>query len=304
MKMAGPGHYAACLAIAAAALVAGALLGRRLAGDRRRSAWVLGPCVLLLVLYALCRWLPAWEVRIFPWAVYAFWQKQWVFAPGIFVVACGGAMLPIRWNRWVVWAAAAGILGWSALVGRWMLRDLCPGSRALPVRGMVVEQSTGYTCAPAACATLLAAWGIEKSEHEMAQLCLCVPDRGTSAFDTYRGLRLAAEGSGLQARLVELDRRGLDRLVCPFTIGSDGHALVIFAVRGHHLLVGNPFVDQPMWRSAPLVLKGWDGIATLLCREGPFDGQNAPHLEAWLKTAGAAPGEAVRRKPKEGGAGE
>ena len=50
-------------------------------------------------------------------------------------------------------------------------------------------QSTAYTCAPAACATLLAAWGIEKSEHEMAQLCLCVPNRGTNGFDTYRGLR-------------------------------------------------------------------------------------------------------------------
>jgi hypothetical protein len=292
--MAGPGHFAACVLIAAGALLAGALVGRRLAADRRRCVWVLGPCVLALVLYALCRWLPAWEVRIFPWAFYAFWQKQWVYAPGIFVLACGGAMLPIRWNRFVVWAAAAALLAFSAWTGRWMLRDLCPGSTDRPVRGLVVEQSTGYTCAPAACATLLSAWGIDKSEHEMAQLCLCVPNRGTSAFDTYRGLLLASEGSGLKTRLVAVDRDELGRLVCPFTIGSGGHALVIFAVDGNRLLVGNPFFDKPKWHSAAPILEEWDGTAALLCRQTPFDGANAPHIQAWFDSAGSS----IRRSPK------
>jgi hypothetical protein len=286
--MAGPGHFAACALVSAAALVAGALVGRRAAADPRRSAWVLGPCVLLLVFYALLRWLPQWEVRLFPWGFYAFYERQWAFPPGIFVLACGGAMLPVRWNRWFVWAAAAGLLGWSACAGRWMLQPLCPGSRDLPVRGMMVEQSTGYTCAPAACETLLAAWGIDKSEHEMAQLCLCVPDRGTTAFDTYRGIRLAAEGSGLKARFVAPDRGELAHLVCPFTIGRGGHALVIFAVRGGQFLVGDPLQERPQWRSAVSVLADWDGCAALLCREGPYDGANAPHLQAWLDNAKSA----------------
>jgi len=293
--MAGPGHFAACVLIAAGALLAGALVGRRLAADRRRCVWVLGPCVLALVLYALCRWLPAWEVRIFPWAFYAFWQKQWVYAPGIFVLACGGAMLPIRWNRFVVWAAAAALLAFSAWTGRWMLRDLCPGSTDRPVRGLVVEQSTGYTCAPAACATLLACWGIAKSEHEMAQLCLCVPEKGTAQFDTYRGLALAAGTSGLKPRIVYAGPKRLGQLVRPFIIGTGAHAIVVFEVRGDELLVGDPFVRRPVWRQADVTVgkEVWDGVAVLLCREGPFDGRNAPHIDAWL---GAAPESAPRRR--------
>jgi len=283
--MVGPGHFAAVALISAAALVAGVLVGRRLAVDRRRAAWFLGPCVLALVVYAVLRRLPQWEVRVFPWAVYAFWERQWAFPPGIFVLACGGSMLPVRWNRWVVWTAAAGLFGWSAWAGQWMLRPICPGSPDLPVRGKVLEQSTGYTCAPAASATLLAAWGIEKSEHEMAQLCLCVPERGTSPFDVYRGLTLAARASGLRARMVALPRERLGRLVRPFIIGTGAHAIVIFEVRGDDLLVGDPFVARPVWRPAGLILDSWDGVAVLLCRAGPFDGPSAPHLGAWLTNA-------------------
>jgi ABC-type bacteriocin/lantibiotic exporter with double-glycine peptidase domain len=204
---------------------------------------------------------------------------------GIFILGCGGALLPVRWNRWTVWAAAAGLLAWSLYVGSWMLRWPCPGRTELPVRGMVVEQSTGYTCAPAASATLLAAWGIEKSEHEMAQLCLCVPERGTSPFDVYRGLTLAARASGLRARMVALRRERLGRLVRPFIIGTGAHAIVIFEVREDALLVGDPFVARPVWRPAELILDSWDGVAVLLCRGHPFDGRSAPHLSAWLANA-------------------
>ncbi len=283
--MAGPGHYVAFALVAAAALAAGALLGRRLAGNRRASAWALGAGVLALVLYVVCRWQPAWEVRIFPWTFYAFWQRQWVYAPGIFVVACGGAMLPVRWNRLTVWAAAAAILAFSMWEGRWLIGPLCPGKTDLPVRGAMVTQSTDYTCAPAACATVLAAWGIEKSEHEMAQLCLCAPEKGTSQFDVYRGLGLAAEGSGLKARLVAVDRKELARLVRPFTIGSRSHAIVVFAVREGWLLIGDPLNGRIDWCEAGPILDHWDGTAELLCREDPFDGGDAPRLGEWRPAA-------------------
>ena len=281
--MAGPGHFAAFVAVALAALAAGILVGLRV--PKRKAAWVLGPFVLAAVLYAGCRAWPEWEATIFPWPFYAFWQRQWVYPLGIFILGCGGALLPVRWNRSVVWAVAVGLLGWSLWAGSWMLRAPCPGRTDLPVRGMVVEQSTGYTCAPAASATLLAAWGIAKSENEMAQLCLCVPEKGTAQFDTYRALALAARTSGLRARMVALRRERLGRLVRPFIIGTGAHAIVIFEVRGDALLVGDPFVARPVWRPAELILDSWDGVAVLLCRGHPFDGLSAPHLGAWLTNA-------------------
>ena len=283
--MAGPGHYAAFGLVALAALAGGILVGLKV--PKKKAAWALGPFVLAAVLYASCRAWPEWEAAVFPWPFYAFWQRQWVYPLGLFILGCGGAMLPVRWNRLLIWGAGVGLLGWSLWAGSWMLRAPCPGRTELPVRGAVVEQSTGYTCAPAACATLLAAWGIAKSEHEMAQLCLCVPEKGTAQFDTYRGLALAARGSGLKPRIVHAGPKRLDRLVRPFIIGTGAHAVVIFEVREDELLVGDPFVKRPVWRQADVTVgkEVWDGVAVLLCRENPFDGQDAPHLRTWLKAA-------------------
>lgn len=278
--MVGPGHYALIALVSLAALAGGILAGLKV--PRRAAHWVLGPFVLAAAFYAVCRWQPAWEAAVFPWPGYAFFERMWIYPLGLFILGCGGGMLPVRWNRFAVWGGAAALLAWSLYAGSWMLRSPCPGSDRLPVRGEVYLQSTGYTCAPAASATLLAAWGIEKSENEMAQLCLCVPDKGTSQFDIYRGLALAARGSGLHARLIGVRRDDLPRLTRPFLIGVDEHAVVVLAVRGDRLLVANPFHPRPHWRETAKYLEGWDGTVTLLCRESPFEGQNAPHLGAWL----------------------
>jgi hypothetical protein len=175
--MVGPGHYAFISLVSLAAMAGGILAGLRV--PRRRAPWVLGPFVLAAAFYAVCRWQPAWEAALFPWPAYAFFERQWIYPLGLFILGCGGGMLPIRWNRLVVWGGAAALLAWSLFAGSWMLRSPCPGSDRLPARGEVYLQSTAYTCAPAACATLLAAWGIDRSENEMAQLCLCVPSKGT-----------------------------------------------------------------------------------------------------------------------------
>lgn len=285
--MAAPWQYALFAAVSLAALLGGMALGTRI--PKRRAVWVLLPCILAATLYAICRARPDWEATLFPWPLYAFWQRQWIFPPGILIIACCGSMLPVRWNRVFIWAVASGVFGWSMWTGLWMLRPLCPGSTRPPVSGMMVQQSTGYTCAPAACATLLAAWGIEKTEHEMAQLCLCAENRGTSPFDLYRGLALAAEGTGLKARMVKVSNAETARLVCPFAVGANGHAVVIFEVRGDRLLIGDPMRQRASWESFDRIDGGWDNVAVLLCREPPFDGANAPQISAWINLAEGNP---------------
>jgi len=281
--MAGPGHYLAAALVTLAFLAAGVLAGRKT--PARAAPWFLDPCVLLAVFRAVLMLRPDWETRIFPWPAYAFYQRQWVYPMGVFILAYGGARLPVRWNRAVVWSLAGALAAWSLAAGSWMLRAPCPGRKAVPPRGEMTVQSTGFTCAPAACATLLAAWGIERSEHQMAQLCLCVRGKGTSIFDKYRGLVLAAEGSGMKVRVVSVHRDDLGRVVKPFVIGAYGHALVIFEVRGDKLLVGDPFDGRPGERPARRVLEDDYVFAFLLCREHPFDGGDAPHIGEWIKRA-------------------
>ncbi len=281
--MAGPGHYVAFVLLAVASLLLGILGGHRV--PKRRAPLLLAPFVLLSVLYAVCRCLPDWEAAIFPWPFYAFWQLQWVYLLGLFTLGCGGAALPVRWNRRVVYALALAIFAWSLRDARWMLQWPRRGSSDPAGAGRVVQQSTGYTCAPSSCAMLLSTWGIPTSEQEMSRLCLCVPEKGTTDFDVYRGLVLASEGRGLHAKVVRAGRENLTRLVRPFILLVDAHAFVVVDVRGAELLVADPLCSRPVTRSIDWALRTWNGIAVLLCREGPYDGSDAPALGAWLAAA-------------------
>ncbi len=75
-------------------------------------------------------------------------------------------------------------------------------------RGMCL-QSTGYTCAPASCATLLSRFGVKTSEKEMSKLCL-TQVRGTEYIDIVRGLNLKLDPDKYEVRLT---RESWDSLV-------------------------------------------------------------------------------------------
>jgi hypothetical protein len=286
--MAGSVHYVVCALVTAAFLAGGWFAAKKT--PVKVAPWLLGPCVLGALFRAVLMLRPDWETAIFPWPFYAFYQQQWVYPMGVFILAYAAAWLPVLWNRVVVVSFAGLLLCWSLVAGLWMLREPCPGEKTIPPRGQMTVQSTQYTCAPAVCATLLRCWGIEKSEHEMAQLCLCRPGRGTTLFDKYRGLTLAAEGSGLRARVISVPVKDLGRLVRPFAIGAHGHALLVFEVRGDRLLIGDPFNERPAEKKLRNYLNRGqqDFYVFLLCRSHPFDGFNAPHLGEWIAAEGTS----------------
>jgi hypothetical protein len=56
-------------------------------------------------------------------------------------------------------------------------------------------------------------------------------------------------------------------------------------VRGDKLVVADPLAEHPVERPTARTLEKGSTTVFLLCREHPFDGQNAPHLGEWLKHA-------------------
>jgi hypothetical protein len=62
--------------------------------------------------------------------------------------------------------------------------------------GPVCRQTSQATCGPAAAATLLAWYGVQSSEAEMAKLSMTTVD-GTSTRGVYRGLKLKTRGTNL-----------------------------------------------------------------------------------------------------------
>jgi hypothetical protein len=280
--MAGGIHYFAAALATLVFLAGGVLTGLRI--PKRAAVPLLGVWVAAAAARAVLMLRPDWETRAFPWPAYAFYQRHWVFPMGCFILGYAGGRLPVRWNRAMIWSLGGLLFGWSLASGAWMLREPCPGERGVPPRGAMTVQSTEYNCAPAVCATLLRCWGIDESEHRMAQLCLCTPGKGTNLFDKYRGLKLAAEGSGLRARVASVRLADLGRLVRPFAIGAHGHAMLVFEVRAGGLLVGDPFEERPFERKLEnLFDEDQDDVYVfLLCREHPFDGRDAPHLAEWV----------------------
>jgi hypothetical protein len=73
---------------------------------------------------------------------------------------------------------------------------------------VVCLQTRTSTCAPAAAATLLNAYGIPATEQEMAYLCLST-EYGTTLHGLYRGLKIKTAGTEWD---VEVFRSDVDRL--------------------------------------------------------------------------------------------
>jgi len=124
-----------------------------------------------------------------------------------------------------------------------------PSLAADPLTRRVCKQSTGWSCAAAAAATVVHALGMETSEREMAELCLTYPYRGTSTPRIARGLALKARAAGrpLEARVEDhLSVDDLARFPVPCVIAIKyaflrDHAVALLEVREDGtFVVGDP----------------------------------------------------------------
>lgn len=234
----------------------------------RRRRWVVytGAITVLVLLIAksVLTWKPVWEANLFPVAWYVYLQDYWIAAIGLLFFGFAAPQLPVVWNRWVLGAVAVLVFLGGVERTRWIAKPEVHGEEMSADALHHRTQTTGFTCAPCACVCALSYVGIEATERGMAKLCL-TREEGTTAFNTYRGLLLALDGSPWRVRFVEAPPE--DLLVRGRIAVIDWpqlrHAITVVGT-GDGVTVHDPLKDEPMpWTIETLRLR-YGGTALLI----------------------------------------
>ncbi len=205
----------------------------------------------MLVLKAALNRFPVLEVRLFPWPWYVYLQGYWLWPVTLLFFGLAARQLPVRWNRAVVAGVAAIMFAVSLWAARWMVSPPDDSSTQRADASGHCRQTTGYTCTPASCVAVLAWWGIESTEGEMARLCLTT-SWGTTAINAYRGLTLktrevvAAGGPSLEVRMIGWDADELRALGVPAVVtGAPRHSVAV-CFEGGSFIIDNPLDFAPV----------------------------------------------------------
>jgi hypothetical protein len=160
--------------------------------SRPAATVLVGVMLGLILLKAAVNHIPAAEPRLFPWDWYPFVEFWWYLFPAMFIFGVG--IILVRrsvWKRDVLLAGGGFLLLYCGVAA-------VAAEQPKNLLGVVNEdgiclQTTGYSCAPAAAATLLHKYGVAATEDEMAALCATrgggIRTAGTSDAGTLRGLR-------------------------------------------------------------------------------------------------------------------
>jgi len=268
--------------VVALALVAGILAGRTLARrgvtaanaltGRQAQAYAvfLGVAALGAILYWGPRlaWMPTW------FALYSE-AMVWDGARALAAVALG-LLLGLEWGGRRDRARRRQLLGGSAVL---ILATAFLLYRSLPVTGIlrppavldgIVIQTTPYTCAPAAIATLARFTGLDSGMTERDAVRLAGTTReGSSARAELRALRALGLSPGFRRHLTADSLRFLGPAILhvnePVFSTTIRHAVALLAVdtAARTITVGNPLSGWQVKRFAEL--SGyWDGEAVAL----------------------------------------
>lgn len=221
--------------------------------------------LLLLVAKSVLAWLPVEEAALLPWTWYAWLQGYWASAFGAAFLGIAIPQLPRVWNRYLIAALALVVLGLGAVETGWMLRQRPLGEEIAPGPDHHLAQTTGFTCAPCAAAIALSYVGVPATERGMARLCLTREEGGTTAFNTWRGLRLALAGTSWQPRLVRVTPEDLcaPGRVAVIDFPAIAHAITVIG-RGEDVLLHDPLTYEPRSLSRADLGSRYGGTAILL----------------------------------------
>jgi hypothetical protein len=227
-----------------------------------------GAVLLLVVAKSALAWLPVEEAALLPWTWYAWLQGYWIYALGAAFLGLAIPQLPQAWNRAAIAVLALGVLGWGAQETSWMLRQRPLGEEVGPGEDRHITQTTGYTCAPCAAAIALGYVGVPATERGMARLCLTREEGGTTAFNTWRGLRLALDGTPWRPRLQRVTPEELCRpgQVAVIDFPAIAHAITVVG-GGEDVLLHDPLADEPRRLSRTDLASRYGGSAIVLERE-------------------------------------
>lgn len=202
------------------------------------------------------------------------------------------SVLPLEMRKRVLYSMLVGMLLVAAtvpavqrwVIGRWV-NDIPrkwrgPGG-SIVTRiddDDVVRQSTGYTCAAAACATLLRDISVDAnaSEEEMVYRCLTKRRGGATTLGMAAGLKAKLTGTAWRLRIYEPDWETFKRLKKPLVCSMEhakwlGHAVVVRAYdpeKGVH--VADPLTGLSWW-SEERFRDRFKNEAIVVFQDDPFD---------------------------------
>jgi hypothetical protein len=226
------------------------LAGQWLAFRVTRRSERVGAMWTLVLLLAVCAKsaldaLPSLEWALLPWPAYALVQPLVMYPLAAMFFGVAASRLPVRWNRIVVLLVGVGVIGYGAQRNAWIAWPEAHGQSIYADAGHHLQQSTHYTCGPAACVAAVSHCGVRISERDMARLCL-TRVHGSRLFDLYRGIVLALERQAYEVSILPLTA---EQVVEPerITVSSNrggGHAICLVG-QGTDALVHDPLDREP-----------------------------------------------------------
>jgi len=233
--------FVSCLAAFAAALAVGHAVGKE--GEKPTVALASLGLVVLGLRLALP---PALEFALFSGDLYPILRPWWPIPTSLALLAAGANHMSSEGSKRGL-RLFAGLLVVSASLPLFQTARLDAGDfEGVVGSDGVCLQSSDYTCGAAAAATLLAAYGIEADEAEMAERCWTNSMSGTDEFCVARGLRQKLAGTRREVRLISADWEALQArgqrpamATIRYSTFVD-HWVVIFGVEGETVLVGDP----------------------------------------------------------------
>ncbi len=239
------------LVVAAAALGCmrlGYAIARR---SSARARGVVMVCVLLLMTWGWLSQCPAMATRLLPIGLLAYLE-------GVAPVPVYMAMVGALWGaagsrRQRRFAALTTVLGVTYLMinGMWMLQASPREAFASRRDGVVVRQSSEYSCVAAACATALNQIGVPTTEARMVELTHTRPGTGSTLIRALHGLsnRLEETGGRYRARMIAVEPDSLAALDMPALttmryVPSSRHMVTILSYEPRSVVIADPDVGE------------------------------------------------------------
>ncbi|MDD5092530.1 MAG: cysteine peptidase family C39 domain-containing protein [Candidatus Wallbacteria bacterium] len=202
----------------------------------------------LLIAYAefYFKFRPDLEIALFPQLDYIFF-KGWGVAGVLFVFGAGSGRLIPR-NRRALAYFTAFVIFWRAYCSANMLYPrIHPSAEAGCDKDGVCLQSSGFTCLPCVCATMLKSLGVQAGEWEMARLCVLNGEAGGGPLNAVRGLKMKLDPGKYRVKIACLDWEGLVKIPLPCYTSIDwgfmlSHAVAVMAINGNEVTLGDPLL--------------------------------------------------------------
>lgn len=179
----------------------------------RYATTAAGVGLIIIFSQAFLYFHPEYEVLIFSSADYVYFR--WWSIAGAFLLTGASADNVSPENKKAVWFFAAISLAAGAYLYHQTIFMACADFNESGFAKGLCIQSTGYTCAPASCATLLNIYGVHATEKEMSGLCL-TEKRGTNYVKVFRGLKLKLAADDYEVRIEQKKFDELKLIPPPF----------------------------------------------------------------------------------------